>query len=80
MDNKKNTPSLDLSYVYGAATFAKLAEHDIEKSFDDDCHDTGDTTIRAVTSLFTGKRLIEGRHDALCYGYDPYNSADELTD
>jgi hypothetical protein len=63
--NKKNTPSLDLSFAYGTTIIKQLSEHDIrmfeaaEAAANESGH-SDDPTIRTVTSLFTGKRGIKG--------------------
>lgn len=69
MNNKKNKdkyekpPSLDLSFAYGTAVYKQLSENDIrllaEKESAEEAS-SGDTTIRAITSLYTGKRSIVG--------------------
>lgn len=63
--NKKNTPSLDLSFAYGTTIMKKLNEHDIRmfqeaEAAADEAGGADDPTIRTVTSLFTGKRGIKG--------------------
>ena len=58
--NNKNTPSLDLSFAYGKAITEQFGEHKIDSDSDVENCSTGDTTIRAVTSLFFGKRRISG--------------------
>ena len=61
-DNNDTTPALDLSFAYGTAVMKQLNQSDIERMAANDAaadeSSTGDTTIRAVTSLFTGKRSI----------------------
>jgi hypothetical protein len=65
-DNNDTTPSLDLSFAYGTAVMKHLTESDI-KAFAEQESDaeisTGDTTIRAITSFYTGKRNIVGISD-----------------
>ncbi len=69
MDNKNNkkhseeVPSLDLSFAYGTTVIKHLTEKDIAEYSAKEAEaeeSTGDTTIRAVTSLFAGKRRIVG--------------------
>lgn len=61
VDDKKNkTPSLDLSFAYGTAVLKQLSEHDIQSYEAGEQASTGDTTIRAITSLYVGKRAITG--------------------
>ena len=70
MNNKnknagETAPSLDLSFAYGTTVIKHLTERDIasmaEKEAEAQAEEsTGDTTIRAVTSLFVGKRHIVG--------------------
>jgi hypothetical protein len=78
VNNKNNTPSLDLSFVYGADTLEKLREYDIDPYAQIESESTGDTTIRAVTSLFRGRRRLEGLARMLSEGYDPYNSVEAI--
>lgn len=62
-DKNDTTPSLDLSFAYGTAVMKHLTESDIRelaRQESDKQAATGDTTIRAVTSLYTGKRNIVG--------------------
>lgn len=62
-DNNDTTPSLDLSFAYGTAVMKHLTESDVQELArqEADTHaSTGDTTIRAVTSLYTGRRNIVG--------------------
>lgn len=61
--NNNTTPSLDLSFAYGTAILKRLTQRDIDLLEEKDRASTGDTTIRAVTSLFYGKRRISGLHD-----------------
>ena len=73
MNNKKNNkndidnaPSLDLSFAYGTSVMKQLTENDIRAlaEHESDAEEsTGDTTIRAITSLYTGKRTIVGLKD-----------------
>jgi hypothetical protein len=66
-DNNDTTPSLDLSFAYGTAVMKHLTERDIRALAAQEADaeaSTGDTTIRAVTSLYTGKRNIVGITDA----------------
>lgn len=64
--NNKNAPSLDLSFAYGTGVMKQLTENDIRainaeaQTDPDDNSSTGDTTIRAITSLYTGRRHISG--------------------
>jgi hypothetical protein len=59
--NKKNkAPSLDLSFAYGTAVLKQLNEHDIQAYEAEEQVSSGDTTIRAITSLYIGKRDITG--------------------
>lgn len=63
--NKDNdtAPSLDLSFAYGTSVMKQLTENDIRAlSEQEELADesTGDTTIRAITSLYSGKRSIVG--------------------
>lgn len=61
-DNNATIPSLDLSFAYGTAVMKTLTESDIKALAEGEAANeevsTGDTTIRAVTSLYTGKRNI----------------------
>ena len=62
-DNNDTTPSLDLSFAYGTAVMKQLSESDIKRFSEHEADEetsTGDTTIRAVTSLYTGRRNIVG--------------------
>jgi hypothetical protein len=62
-DNNDTTPSLDLSFAYGTAVMKQLSQSDIKRLAEQEAEaeiSTGDTTIRAVTSLYTGKRNIVG--------------------
>jgi hypothetical protein len=54
-----NVSSLDLSYAHGTGIFKRLSPQDIDQ-YDSDEVSSGDTTIRAITSLFAGTRRIEG--------------------
>ena len=66
-DNDDTTPSLDLSFAYGTAVMKHLTERDIQSLAEQEADaeaSTGDTTIRAVTSLYSGKRTIVGVSDA----------------
>jgi hypothetical protein len=60
VNNKNKTPSLDLSFAYGTAVLKQLSEHDIQAYEAQEQVSTGDTTIRAITSLYVGKREIKG--------------------
>ena len=69
MDKKKNKdqddkiPALDLSFAYGTAVYKQLTENDIRLLSEQEAAEeesSGDTTIRAITSLYTGKRSITG--------------------
>jgi hypothetical protein len=55
----KDAPALDLSFAYGETTLRRLRESGVSTDVDDP-ESTGDTTIRAMTSLFTGTRTIAG--------------------
>ena len=70
-DNNDTTPSLDLSFAYGTAVMKHLTESDMKALAEQEAANeevsTGDTTIRAVTSLYTGRRNIvniNGSRDA----------------
>ena len=60
MDKKNKAPSLDLSFSYGTAVLKQLSEHDIQAYETQEQVSSGDTTIRAITSLYVGKREITG--------------------
>ncbi len=55
-----NAPELDLSFAYGDGIVERLGNQVAGPENDDEEVSTGDTTIRAVTSLFFGKRKISG--------------------
>ena len=65
--NNDTAPSLDLSFAYGTSVMKQLTENDIRALTDKEEEvaeeSTGDTTIRAITSLYTGKRSIVGLSD-----------------
>lgn len=64
-DEYDKTPSLDLSFAYGTSVHKQLSENDIRLLAEQEAAEeesTGDTTIRAITSLYTGKRSIVGLH------------------
>ena len=67
-DNNDTIPSLDLSFAYGTAVMKHLTERDIQAlaAQEEEAKaeaSTGDTTIRAITSFYTGKRNIVGLSD-----------------
>lgn len=65
-DNNDTTPSLDLSFAYGTSVMKHLTESDIKALAEQEAAaeaSTGDTTIRTITSLYTGKRNIVGISD-----------------
>lgn len=73
MNNKNNkndidkAPSLDLSFAYGTSVMKQLTASDIRALAEQEGaneESTGDTTIRAITSLYTGKRTIVGLRDS----------------
>ena len=57
---KNNAPELDLSFAYGESIVERLGNQVTQPENDEEEVSTGDTTIRAVTSLFFGKRKISG--------------------
>ncbi|HMB72520.1 MAG TPA: hypothetical protein VKQ06_03040 [Gammaproteobacteria bacterium] len=62
-DKHEEAPSLDLSFAYGTSVHKQLTENDIrllEEQEAAEAASTGDTTIRTITSLYTGKRSIVG--------------------
>lgn len=62
-DNKDTKPSLDLSFAYGTGIMKQLTESDIQAFNAQNAEEeasTGDTTIRTITSFYTGKRSIVG--------------------
>lgn len=68
-DNNDTTPSLDLSFAYGTSVMKHLTESDMKALAEQEAAEesTGDTTIRAVTSLYVGKRTIvsiSGKQDS----------------
>ena len=65
-DNNDTTPSLDLSFAYGTTVMKHLTESDIKAFAEQETAaeaSTGDTTIRTITSFYTGKRNIVGISD-----------------
>jgi hypothetical protein len=65
-DNNDTTPSLDLSFAYGTSVMKHLTESDMKALAEQEAANeasTGDTTIRTITSLYTGKRNIVGITD-----------------
>jgi hypothetical protein len=77
VEKKKNkVPSLDLSFAYGTAVLKQLSEHDIQSYEAEEQASSGDTTIRAITSLYVGKRAITG----LSLSEDPAAEKDSPAD
>lgn len=65
-DNNDTTPSLDLTFAYGTSVMKHLTESDMKALAEQEAANeasTGDTTIRTITSLYTGKRNIVGITD-----------------